>query len=131
MTDNKDAIWPESNYTRQYKSVQIRMTRLSGVYTTIHIRHTCLLYRCAAYMYYSVNIYCTCTSYLCAVSNMLKTTCMCSMQATANMYIMHVQLAYTPYVYHSVNTALDICPPLTDNCPPLIITNNNNKALIS
>jgi len=31
------------------------MTKLSGVYTSAHVRRTCTPYRCTAYMYASVN----------------------------------------------------------------------------
>jgi len=62
----------------------------------------------------SVNIHHTCASYIrvCVVSNMLKTTCMCVMQATTNKYVMHVLCTCTPYMYHSVNTALFTSNPL-------------------
>ena len=49
-----------------------------------------LVKRCLHYMYgvHVRHIRRTCTSYVCVVSDMLKTTCMCGVQATANMYVM-------------------------------------------
>ena len=70
---------------------------LKGVYTMIHVRRTCTSYRCTAYMYHSVNIHRTCTAYMCAVSNMLKTT---------RMYSVNSLRTCTPHMYHSINSPL-------------------------
>ena len=71
---------------------------LNGVYTMIHVRRTCTSYRCTAYMYHSVNIHRTCTAYMCAVSNILKTT---------RMYSVNSLRTCAAYMYHSINTPID------------------------
>jgi len=51
----------------------------------VHVHRYMVVYMYIAY--HSVNVHRTCTSYTCVVSNMLKTTCMCAVQATASMYV--------------------------------------------